>query len=63
MHMDSSEYQMGAVISQNKRPVTYLPKTLTETQRKYSTSDQKLLVILKCLKQYKTMLLEQNISV
>ena len=63
IHTDSSEYQMGAVISQNGKPVVYWSKKLTKTQRKYPTIDQELLVIVECLKQYKIMLLRQNIIV
>ena len=50
IHTDSSEYQMGAVISQNRRPVAYWSKKLTETQRKYPTTDQELLAIVECIK-------------
>ena len=32
IHTDSSNYQMGAVISQGGRPVAYWSKKLTETQ-------------------------------
>ena len=63
IHTDSSNYQMGAVISQGGRPVAYWSKKLTETQQKYPTTDQELLAIVECLKQYKTMLLGQTIFV
>ena len=63
IHTDSSNYQMGAVISQNGRPVAYWSQKLTETQQKYPTTDQELLAIVECLKQYKTMLLGQTITV
>ena len=51
IHTDSSNYQMGAVISQGGRPVAYWSKKLTETQQKYPTPDQELLAIVECLKQ------------
>ena len=54
---------MGVVISQSGRPVAYWSKKLTETQQKYPTTDQELLAIVECLKQYKTMLLGHTITV
>ena len=54
---------MGAVISQGERPVAYWSKKLTETQQKYPATDRELLVIAECLKQYKTILLGQTITV
>ena len=53
IHTDSSEYQMRAIVSQNGRPVIYWSKNLTDTQKKYPITDQDLLVIVDCLKQYK----------
>ena len=40
-----------------------MSKKLSETQKKYPTTDQELLAIVECLKQYKTMLLGQRIVV
>ena len=50
IHTDSSEYQMGAVISQNGRPIAYWLKKLSDTQKNYPTTDQELLAIVECLK-------------
>ena len=63
LHTDSSNYQMGTIISQNGRPVAYWSKKLSTTQKKYPTTDQELLEIVECLKQYKTMLFGQRITV
>ena len=46
IHIDSSNYQMGSVISQGGRPVAYWSKKLTETQQKYQITDHELLAIL-----------------
>ena len=54
---------MGAVISQDGRPVAYWSKKLTDTQQKYPTTDQEILAIVECLKQYKMMLFGQTITV
>ena len=63
IHTDSSQYQMGAVISQDNKPVAYWSKTLTDTQKKYPTTDQELLAIVECLKAYRQMLYGQLITV
>ena len=43
IHTDSSNYQMGAIISQKGRPIAYWSKKLSETQQNYPTTDQELL--------------------
>ena len=63
IHIDSSEYQMGAVISQGGRPIAYWSKKLSDTQKKYPTTDQELLAIVECLKKYKHILFGQEITV
>ena len=40
IHTDSSDYQMGAIISQKGRPMTYWSKKLSDTQKSYPTTDQ-----------------------
>ena len=52
IHTDSSNYQMGAIISQGGRPVACWFTKITEDQQKSPTT---LLTIVECLKQYKTM--------
>ena len=62
IHTDSSDYQLGAIISQKKRPIAYWSKQLSATQIKCVATDQDLLAIEECLKQYKSMLLGQHIT-
>ena len=57
IHIDSSEYQMRTIISRNGRSVAYRFKKLTNTQKKYLTTDQGLLPDVECLKQYKVTIL------
>jgi len=63
IHTDSSEYQMGSVTSQNGRPITYWSKKLSDTQKKYPTTNQELLAIVECLKKYRHILFGQEITV
>ena len=54
---------MGVIISQGGRPAAYWSKKSSEAQQKYPTTDQELLAIIECLKQYTTILVGQNIVV
>lgn len=63
IHTDASDYQMGAIISQNGRPVAFWSKKISTFQKKYPMTDQELLAIVECLKQYKVMLFGKRITV
>ena len=63
MHTDSSEFQMGGIISQESRPVAYWSKKLTTTQQKYPTIEQELLAIVELLKEFRCMLYGQKLRV
>jgi len=56
LETDASRYAIGGVLSQQQedslwRPVTYLSKTMNETERNYEIYDQELLAIMEGLKQ------------
>ncbi len=55
--MDASNYQMGAVIIQQKRPVEYWSRKLTETKQKYHTMEKEILSIVMVLEEFCFMLL------
>ncbi|OWZ12839.1 Retrovirus Polyprotein [Phytophthora megakarya] len=55
---DASGRQIGGLIIQGKRIIACFSRSLTETQRKYSTMDWELLSVVKILKEYRTMLLD-----
>ena len=63
INTDCSNYQIGAIINQGERLVTYWSKKFTESQHKHPTTDQEFLAIVECLKQYKTVLLDKNIVI
>ena len=43
IHTDSSDYQLGAVVMQNDRPLAFYSRKMNNAQRKYPTEEQELL--------------------
>jgi hypothetical protein len=60
---DTSSKQLGAVITQDYRPIAFFSQKLLNTQRKYSVTKIELLAIVGTLKEFKGMLWGQNIKV
>ncbi len=63
IYTNSSTKQLGAVITQENRPIVFFSWKLTTTQRKYSVTKIELLAIVKTLKEFKGMLWGQSIKV
>ncbi len=56
IYTDASSKQLGAVITQEKRPIAFFSQKLSTTQCKYSVTKIELLAIVKVLKEFKGML-------
>ena len=56
IYTDASSRQLGAVITQNGRPIAYFSRKLTIAQMKYSVTKLELLSIVETLKEFKGML-------
>ena len=53
VHTDASDYQLGAVISQNDKPIAFFSRKLNSAQKNYTTTEKELLSIVECVKQYR----------
>jgi transposase InsO family protein len=63
IHTDASHYQLGAVISQRGKPIAFYSRKLNPAQTRYTTTERELLSIVETLKEYRNILLGQQIEV
>ena len=63
IYTDGSKRQLGAVITQNNRPIAFFSRKLSVCQQKYSVTEIELLAIVETLKEFKGMLWGQPIVV
>jgi hypothetical protein len=63
IHTDASHYQLGAVISQNGKPIAFYSRKLKPEQTRYTTTERELLSIVETLKEYRNILLGHQIEV
>ncbi len=52
MYTDASTMQLGAMITQDNRPIAFFSRKLSETQTKYNVTKIKLLAIVETLKEF-----------
>ncbi len=63
IYTDASREQLGAVITQENRPIAFFSQKLSTMQRKYSVTKIDFLAIVGTLKEFKGMVWDQSIKV
>jgi len=63
IYTDASTKQLGAVITQDNRPIAFYSKKLTKYQQRYTVTDLELLSIVMTLKEFRPILLGQEIII
>ena len=63
IHTDASHLQLGAVISQDNKPIAFYSQKLNPAQMRYTTTERELLSIVETLKEFRNILLGQRIKV
>ncbi len=56
IYTDTTSTQLGAVITQDNRPIAFISRKLSKAQQKYSVTEIELLTIVETLKEFKGML-------
>ena len=63
IHTDASLTQLGAVISQEDRPIAFYSRKLSPAQTRYTTTERELLSIVETLKEFRNIFLRQHLLV
>jgi len=63
IHTDASKAQLGAVISQEGKPIAFSSRKLSPAHTRYPTTERELLAIVETLKELQNILLGQQIVV
>jgi hypothetical protein len=63
IHTDASHTQLGAVISQNEKPIAFYSRKLNPAQIHYTTTERELLSIVETLKEFRNILLGHEIKI
>lgn len=54
--IDASNYAIGAELSQNRRPITFISRTLSKTEQNYATNEKEILAVVWALQKLRNYL-------
>ena len=63
IHTDASKVQLGAVISQDGKPIAFYSRKLNPAQTRYTTTERELLSIVETLKEFRSILYGQQLVI
>ena len=63
IHTDASKLQIGAVTSQNGKPIAFYSRKMNSYQQNYTTAEEKLLSLVSSLTEFRNILLGHKIMV
>jgi hypothetical protein len=63
IHTDASDFQLGAVIMQERKPEVFYSRKLNPAQRNYTTGKREMLSIVETLRAYRNILLGHEIII
>ena len=63
IHIDATKTQIGAVISQDEKPVAFYSRKMNSAQKNYTVTEKELLSIVATLKEFRNILLGQQLVV
>ena len=63
VHIDAYDKQLGAVISQNNKPIAFFYRKLSKPQLNYTTTEKEIIVIVGCLNQFRGIVFGYKINV
>ena len=63
IHTSASAFQLGAVISQKGKPITFYSIKLTGDPKKYTVTEREILSTVETLKEFRTILLSNKLRI